>query len=238
MKDKILAFLKTKMNKEIIQYGVQDSFLSGVAETWSKTIKEEKDIEASLTDGIIDTLKYTASQLQTEGDRRVNQAKLDLKAWREKHGLDENGKPIETPDPKKKEVKTPDPDEPAWFKTYRESKDAELAELKTKLESQEKEKTKSALIEKFTSHEKIKSIPASFLKGRSIDIQSEDQIDQLVAATEADFNAFRQEMADKGVHISVPPAGGGAPKDGEAIGKNIAEKRNANSSDGVKGKEV
>jgi len=238
MKEKILTFLKTKLQTEIVKYGVPETFLLGVAETWSKTIKEEKDIEAILTDGIIETLRLSASHLQSEGDKRVNQAKLDLKTWLKEHGLNDDGTPIKKEDPSKTKTKEPDPNEPSWFKEYREKKDAEYAEIKTKLEIQEKEKYLSALVDKVKSHEKIKGIPASFLKGRNLIPKSEGEIDQLVASIETDYNGFKQEMADQGVAISIPLAGGGSPKEGEAMGRAIAEKRNTNTSEGVKGKTV
>jgi hemerythrin len=238
MKEKIVAFLKTKLQAEIVKYGVPENFLLGVADTWSKTIKDEKDIEATLTDGIIETLKLSASHLQSEGDKRVNQAKLDLKTWLKDHGLNEDGTPIKKDEPPKKSKSEPDPNEPSWFKEYREKKDAEYAELKTKLEKQEQEKELSALVDKVKTHEKIKNIPASFLRGRNLTPKSEGEIDQLVASIETDYNGFKQEMAEQGVVISVPPSGGGTPKEGETIGKAIAERKNTNASDGVKGKTI
>jgi len=230
MKEKILAFLKTKLP------GVQENYLSGVAEHYAKTVTEESQIETTFSDGVIDFLKVNAAFLQTEGDKRASEAAdTALKNYRKKHGLDENGKPIGKPKEKDKDV---DPDEPAWFKSYREAKDAELAEVKTKLEAQEKEKARTALIDKVKSHDKLKNIPASFLKGRNLVPESEDAIDQLVASVEADYTAFKQDMAEQGVMISVPPVGGSGNKEGAALGKAIAEKKNTNSSDGIKGKTI
>src|SRR5574343_125756 len=233
MKDKILAFLKTNAKLS----GVQENYLSGIAEHYAKTVTEESQIATTLTDVVIDLLKLNAAFLQTEGDRRATEAAdTALKNYRKKHGLDENGKPIEgNPSKKSKDV---DPDEPAWFKSYREAKDAELAELKTKLEHQEKEKARMSLTDKVKSHEKLKGIPASFLNGRNLIPESEDKLDQLAASIEADYTAFKQEMAEQGVHISVPPAGGSGIKEGAALGKMIAEKKNTNTSDGVKGKAI
>lgn len=232
MKDKILAFLKTNAKLS----GVQENYLSGIAEHYAKTVTEESQIATTLTDGVIDLLKLNAAFLQTEGDKRATEAAdTALKNYRKKHGLDENGKPVETGKQKQKDV---DPDEPAWFRSYREAKDAELAEVKTKLENQEKEKARMTLTEKVKSHEKLKGIPASFLNGRNLIPESEDKLDQLAASIEADYTAFKQEMAEQGVHISVPPAGGSGIKEGAALGKMIAEKKNTNTSDGVKGKAI
>lgn len=234
MKEKILSFLKTKLN------GVQENYLSRIADHYAKTVTEESQIETTLTDGVIDLLKLNAAYFQTEGDRRATEAaNTALKNFRKKHGLDENGKPINTGDPTKKDKDDkPDPDEPAWFKAYREAKDAEIAELKNTFEQQKKEKALSALIDKVKTHDKLKGIPASFLKGRNLVPGSEDEIDQLAASIEADYSAFKQEMAEQGVHISVPPAGGSGIKEGAALGKAIAEKKNTNTSDGVKGKTI
>ena len=207
MKEKILAFLKTRLS------GVADNYLLGVAEHYSKTITEDKQIETTLTDGVIDLLKLNAGLLQTEGDKRATEAqKTALKNFLEKHGLNEDGTPVKKigRPPKEKEV---DPEEPTWFKTYRETKDAEFTELKTKLENQEKEKASGLLSERVKGHEKLKGIPASFLKGRNLIPESEDRIDQLFASIETDYNGFKQEMAEKGVVISTPPTGGGLTGD-------------------------
>ena len=239
MKEKILAFLKTKLAG--FAGGVEEAFLLDYAEHFSKTITEEPAITTTLTDGVIDQMKVAYGFYNKEVTNKAKQAQeTALKNFREKHGLDENGKPIEDPKKKKEKEKVvePDPNEPAWFKTYREAKDAEYAELKTKFENQEKEKSSSALTEKVKSHEKMKGIPTSFLKGRNLTPSSEGEIDQLVTSIEADYTSFKQEMAEQGVIISVPPAGGGNLKEGELTGKSIAEKRNTNSSEGVESKKL
>lgn len=231
MKDKILSHLKTRLP------GVAENYLAGVAEHYAKTVTEDSQIETTLTDGVIDLLKLNAAFLQTEGDKRATEAAdTALKNYRKKHGLDENGKPIEGNPPKKS--KDVDPDEPAWFKSYREAKDAELAEVKTKLENQEKEKARMSLTEKVKSHEKLKGIPASFLNKCNLIPESEDKLDQLADTIAADYTVLKQELAEQGVHISVPPAGGSGIKEGAALGKMIAEKKNTNTSDGVKGKAI
>jgi hypothetical protein len=227
MKEKIFAFLKTRLT------GVPDNYLLGVADHYSKTVTEETKIEATFTDGVIDFIKHNAAFIQSEGDKRATTAaETALKNYRERHGLDENGKPIKTkPKKKRKEVDDSDEEEvPAWA--------AELKELKEELENIKKEKTANALIDKVKSHDKLKEIPASFLKGRNLIPQSEGEIEQLAASIEADYSAFKQEMAEKGVVISAPPVGGGSVKEGETLGKSIAEKKNANASEGVKGKAI
>ena len=215
MKEKILTFLKTKLS------GVPDNYLSGVAEHYSKTITEEKQIETTLTDGVIDLLKLNAGILQSEGDKRATEAaKTALKNYQDKHGLDENGKPIEDPKKKKKDV-DPDPNEPAWFTTYKKEQKEANEKLAADIEAQKQEKTSAVLTEKVSKHEKLKDIPASYLKGRNLVPKSEAEIDQLVAQIEADYNSFKQEMAEKGVVISVPPVGGGPT--GDKVSKEVTD---------------
>ena len=221
MKEKILAFLKTKLN------GVPDNFLLGVADTFSKTIKEEKDIETVFSDGIIETLKFSATQLQVEGDRRATEAqKTALKNFQEKHGLDENGKPIEDPNKRgpgrpKKDV---DPEEPAWLTAFKEDQKKSYDELKAEIDAQKQEKALASLAEKVKSHEKLKDIPVSYLKGRNLIPKSEADIDQLVASIESDYNGFTQEMAEKGVVLSTPPEGGGQSGDKSTIDDYLDDK--------------
>ena len=209
MKEKILAFLKTRLN------GVPDSYLSGVAEYYSKTMKDEKDIETVITDGIIETLKFSANQLQIEGDRRATEAqKTALKNFQEKHGLNEDGTSIKKVGrPPKDKDADPDPDEPAWVANFKKEYSDSITALKAEIEAQKQEKTLAALSEKVSKHEKLKDIPQSYLKGRNLVPKSEAEIDQLATEIETDYNGFKQDMAEKGVVISVPPAGGGAAGD-------------------------
>jgi DNA-binding transcriptional MerR regulator len=219
MKEKILTFLKSKLT------GVSESFLSGVADTFSKTIKEEKDIETVFTDGIIDTLKFSATQLQIEGDRRATEAqKTALKNFQEKHGLNEDGTPIKKVGRPKKDADSDNSDDDEKMPKWAEKLLAKNAELEQKIEAQAQEKTLAGLSERVSKHEKLKDIPQSYLKGRNLVPKSEAEIDQLVATIEADYNGFKQEMAEKGVVISVPPTGGGQQGEKVTIDAYLDEK--------------
>lgn len=216
MKEKILTFLKTKLS------GVPDNYLLGVAEYYSKTVTEEKQIETTFTDGVIDLLKLNANLLQSEGDKRATEAaKTALKNYQDKYGLDENGKLIEDPTKKKKKDVDPDPNEPVWFTAYKKEQKEANEKLAADIEAQKQEKTSAVLAEKVSKHEKLKDIPASYLKGRNLIPKSEAEIDQLVAQIETDYNGFKQEMAEKGVVISVPPAGGGIT--GDKVSKEVTD---------------
>lgn len=202
MKQKVLQFLKTKLP------GVQESYLEGVADNVSKTITEEAQIETVLSAGVIEAIKFSADHLQREGDRRATDAqKKAVEAYREKHGLDENGKPIQ------KEPQKPDPNEPEWFKKYREQNDREKQELSQKLEGYEKSKVKSELTAKVRAKltdPKGLNIPESFLSGRNLDVDSEEHIDRVVEQVGKDYTAFHQDLVNRKVVVDIPPSGGGA----------------------------
>lgn len=229
MKEKILAFLKTRLQ------GVSESYLNGVADLYGKTLTEEAQIETTFTDGVIDLIKLSAGQLQTEGDKRATEAaKTALKNYQEKHGLDENGKP-------KGQPKTDDPPKPDDLKTLiQEAINAAINPLQDKLNGFEKEKTTQQLTGKLMSKLKEKGIPESYLKGRNLLINEEAEVDQLTATIESDYTAFKQEMAEQGVIISVPKSSVGEIKAGEAFGASIAERRNTGApvEGSVKGKEI
>lgn len=199
MKEKILQFLKTKLT------GVQDSYLEGVADRFSKTITEEAQIETVLGDGVIEAIKISATQLQAEGDRRANDAvKTAVENFRKKYNLDENGKPIQ-----QQQQKQPDPNEPDWFKAYREKQEQETAALRQKLEGYEKKETISALTAKVKAKLVDKKVPESFLKGRNLEVESEEQIDELVSQIEGDYTTFHQDLVNQGVVVEKPSEGGG-----------------------------
>jgi len=232
MKEKILTFLKSKMT------GIPENYLSGIADLYSKTITDEKAIETTLTDHVLEVIKLSATQLQVEGDRRATEAqKTALTNYMKKHGLDENGKPIKPEKEKPTTDTTPD-DAPGWFKTYQEKVERDTKELKTKLDNFELEKQRANLHSKTMSKLKEKGIPELFIKvvERNLKVDSEDKIDQLVSEIEGDFNTYKQGMAEQGVVISKPIKPDGGIPEGATIGKEIAEKRNTSASEGVKGK--
>ena len=228
MKEKIFNFLKTKLAG--FAGGVQEFFLLGFADHYAKTINDESQIATTITDGAIDQIKVAYTLYDTEAIRRAAEAqKTALKNFQEKHGLDENGKPIE--DPKKKKEVPPNPGNPGdpndIRKIISDAIAAAVQPLQQKIENQEKEKSRSALAEKVKSHEKIKDIPAWYLSKSNLVPESEDMFDQHIANLESDWNKTRQQMIDDGMVFSTPPAAGGTGgKEGAEVGKKIAEKHN------------
>lgn len=231
MKEKILSFLKTKLT------GVQESYLAGVADTLSKTITEEDKIATSITDGVIETIRVGAMFIQSEGDRRATEAaKTAVKNYMDKHGLTEDGKPVKPP---KKEDVTPT-DTPDWFKQYQTKVDEVIGGLKSKLDEYEKSKTREAMSGRLTSKLKELGVDETFIPAmtRNLAIESEDKIDQLAAQIHEDYQSIVQKKAEQGVVINVPATPKPGVKEGEALGKSIAAKKNATSTDGVQAKKI
>lgn len=236
MKEKILAFLKTKLAG--FAGGIQDSFLNGIAESYSRTITDDTKIVTDISDAAIDAIKAAYLFNQSESDRRAKEA---VKTYQTKHGLDENGQPLDKDknrDRDKDKDKDKDNDPNNIQKLISDAVTAAVKPLQDKITAQEKRESDMALSAKVKSHEKIKGIPSWYLNSQNLIPESEDKIDLLVTAIETGWNTTRQQMVEEGVVVSPPPASAGGTKEGAEKGKEIAENRNKNVSDGVVGKKV
>ncbi len=194
MKEKILQILRTKFQ------GTHAIVLDRVADHLSQTVKEESEIETVIA-GVEPLVKSFSEILQSETDRRATEAqKTALENFRKKHGLDEDGKPIQQPSsPKGGDDKTK----------------KELDEMKARLEAFEKKEKAGELMNSLKSKLKEKKIPESFIKGRTI--ESEDQIDSVLTEIETDYNGVKQHLINEGVMSETPkdPIGGADNADQE-----------------------
>jgi hypothetical protein len=201
VKEKILSELKTKFKN----LGFGEKAFDGVADYISKTVTKDEDIETAIA-GVEPLLKA----FQGDSDKRVTDAVAKVKA---------EPKPAES----SKQVEKPKPadtgnDIPEWAKG-----------LISKLESFEKKETQSALMAKLKAKIADK-VPDSYLKGRSITIESEDQIDQLATSIEGDFTAFKQDLINQGVFVESPKSSQNSPKAGVDFAIAEAKRRNAGGS--------
>lgn len=185
MKEKILAFLKTRLP------GVLESFLAGVADDYGKTITQESDIETTFSDGVINLLKISARELQKEGDRRANDA-----AAKRENSLKEKFDFVEKKTGSSK-VELPD-DTPAWAKALIKQND----ELAARVASFEKDKTTGGLMERVKTKLSEKKIPEALLKGRTI--EKEEDIDTLITEVEADHNSIVQAALNERGITDIP----------------------------------
>lgn len=231
MKEKIFTALKLKFNE------VQDAILNRVAEKLSETVTTE-DAVATAVEGV--TLQ---NLLESYADSRANDAaQTAVRNFRQKHGLGEDGKPTkkEDPKPQQKPEPTGGDEPPQWFRDYQKKVEADLTEAKTKLQEYENSKTQEKLMGLVKAKLKEKGVDEAFipLLTKNISIGSENQIDQLVTGMHEDYQSIVQTKAEQGVVISVPPSSVQVDKQGEALGKMIAEKRNTGKQAGVQGKKV
>lgn len=228
MKEKIFTALKLKFAE------VQDAILNRVAEKMSETVTTE-DAVATSVEGV--TLQ---NLIDSYADNRATEASVTaVRNFRQKHGLGEDGKPIKKEDPPKPPKKGEPGDEaPEWFKAYQAKVEADLTDARSRLEGYEKTKTRETLTSKVVAKLKEKGVDEAFipLLTKNINVDSEDQVDQLVEGMHKDYQVIVQTKAEQGVVISVPPSPVHGDKQGEAVGKAIAEKRNTGKQAGVQGK--
>ena len=162
--------------------GLSKAVLGLIATQLATSVTEESGIDAAIT-AFDNTLPITtfASEFQKEGDRRVAEATKPKPA-----------------DPKPEPGKDPAPkgdDTPAWAKA-----------LMDKVDRLEKEKTQGGMTA--TLAERLKGkVPASYYGKRALPEKPED-LDAFVAEIEADYTAFKQELANQGFQQAEPPMGG------------------------------
>lgn len=222
MKEKLLASLKTKYKN----LGFGDKAFDGVADYLSKTVTKEEDVETAIS-GVEPLLKSFQGDIdKVRNEKTELQKKMDALEKKKPTGKDDP--PANPP---------ADPEEPGWFKAYREKQDAEATALKQKIEGFEAKEKQASLYGKVKTMLSEKKVPESYWSKRNLNLESEEQIEPLISEIESDYTAFKQEMVNQGVMVDVPPTPEGA-KEGADLGKNIAEKRNTQTSDGVKGKEI
>lgn len=227
MKEKLLALLVAKFK------GVSEATLERIATKKAGSVTDETQLQ-SIADSI-----DLAQVVQSEVDSKITDAnKKAVQNYETTHKL-KDGKPISAEPPTPPTPPTPGTDEPGWFMAWKKQQEEITTALKTKLEGYEKKGTQDALLSKVKAKLIEKKVPAKFFEKRGMVIESEDQIETLVTEIEGDYTAFKQDMVNQGVMIDVPASGTGpAGKEGETLGKSIAEKRNKNTSDGVEGKKI
>lgn len=98
-------------------------------------------------------------------------------------------------EPKKEEVKV-DPNEPAWFKAYREANDAKIAKI-------EQDKTKESITSKFANDARIKGIP-DLIKNGYTPSSIEDYEDKVTSLVEA-YKPFAEKYKLEGFGNDYTP---------------------------------
>ncbi len=188
MKEKILAALKIRFPK------VHAELLDRVAGTLASTVTDESTIETVVqSDGVNNLVSFHITETDRRATEAANKRETTLK---DKYNLVE--KKVENPKPV-----IPD-DAPDWAKAIIKKNEELEARLATKDKKENHETylstVKSKLIEKGLKEEDINDF--NLLSGLSVN--SEDEIDGLVASVETKFNESKQNLINRGVVVDVP----------------------------------
>lgn len=190
MKEKILAQLKIKFP------GVPNELLGTLADKMALKITAEDQIQGGITELENSPISITdyAAFLQKEGDKRATEATRTHEATlRNKFNFVDKTTP---PDPKT------DPPAPG--------SDPELAKqfaaMNERLSAFEKKEAAQKLQNKLMVKLGEKKIPVSFARGKTL--ESEDQIDAVLAEIETDFTEVKQTMINEGFAIQTKPIDG------------------------------
>jgi hypothetical protein len=218
MKTKIFAHLKTKLA------GVPDAYIQGVADQYSKTITDEAQIATVINDGTIEVLRTSALYAQQEGDRRAQGAqKTALDDFRKKHNLDENGKPIQNPNPQPNPTPGVGGEEmPAWAKGLLET----VTKLSGTVEQVNVTKAREAKMAQVRDKLKAKGVEEKHMDlfADRVNVDSES-LDAEIESVATKYTAFKQDIINQEV-----ASGGYAPSAGSVTEDSMVAQLNAYGS--------
>lgn len=151
----------------------------------------DEEIDTEIT-AINDNGMFTFEQIKKEDDRVRNE-------------ISKAKKPVVTPD---KTDDKPNPDE-----TPNEALIREFKELKEKLAKKEQQEQAQSLAAKFKADERLKNVPASWVKNNIP--QSEEDYETAVTAVTEEFKQFAAENKLETYTKDETPPAGAAPRRGE-----------------------
>lgn len=191
MREQILARLKALYPGVNLSKARMDA----LADKLAPKITKEEDIDGQLT-MLNDVMPF--ADIAKQDDR--------LRTLEARTKPDPKPAPQDPPAPGKTEPPTDDDAPPKWA--------VGLIQTVQKLQS---EKVETSIRQKISTHEKVKDIPQSFWNGRTVP-QKEEELEAFAVQIETDYNALKQDLANKGF------AQGTTPKSG--IGAASAEAKN------------
>lgn len=210
MKEKLLALLISKFA------GVSEATLDRIATKRAGSVTDESQLQ-SIVDGI-----DFGFVVQSEVDSKVTLANQKaVQNYEATHKL-KDGKPVSAEPPKT------DPADPNDLKSIVAAAVAEaITPFKTKLEGYEKKETQSVLSKKVLDklyegkNDQQKFVLDMMIDSNSIAIESEDQIDQVVADYSGRFAQKYQQAVEKNVVIDIPAGGQGPVSDTKSLAGQI-----------------
>lgn len=163
------------------------------------------NLSAKRIDAYADRLHKKFPELKDEDDHDQPIEDLDqLVSFADVAKEDDRVRALEALTKPKPEPKPADPkpepsnDEPEWFKRYREETNAKLTAF-------EKEKTQGTIRQKLA--DKLKEIPKDFYSEWALP-ETEEHLDSFTEKVTSKYDAFKQDLVNKGLAIQTKPAGG------------------------------
>lgn len=193
MKEKILAFLKTKLN------GVPNALLEGISNNLATTITEESQIETVCNAGLIAALQASAQYSQQEGDRRATTAtETAIKGYEQKYNLKE-GKSISQNEPPKTDSVIPPDGSSELLKR--------LAALEAKDALASKKAASDALLSEAAKLAKGKGAANEKLLAKALKLVTVDEgvtAEQIADKLLLEYNDFQSVVVGEGAMPSMP----------------------------------
>ena len=229
MKSKILAQLKAKFP------GVQNTLLDRVAETISKTVTKEEDIDAAVTAATPFVTEFSAFH-QSEADRRVTEA-----VQKREGELNAEIEKLKKAKPDDKDKDKPKPDDPpAWAQALIDQNKS-LTEKLTAFETGNHQKTLTGkLTAKLTEAKVPEKYYAPMIAGRTF--KDDAEVESFAQSIVTAHQDFTQELVNQGLGQNQKPILGATNKDGVSTGVQdyIASKSTSDqtANSGLGGKKI
>lgn len=231
--DEITALLVNKFS------GVRKDGLAHIARLMALQATTEEEIQALIDKMDADKVTETVREYRKNVDKEVTDATKTHEAnLKKKFEFKERGKQPDEPG----DTNPPTPGDSSDVASIIKAAVAEAVKpLQEKLAGFEGEQVTKTRLQ--TLEGKLKDMPQNFkakvMKDfKRMSFEDEDTFSEYLSETESDIAAFNQELADRGLGQQPKPLMGKAAKEGAELGKSIAEKRNSNASDGIRGKEI
>lgn len=190
MKVKALELLRAKF------VGTPAKVLDRVADHLSQTVTEEDQLETAI-DGVQPLVTAFSEILQSETDRRVTEAvKTAAQNERKRLGLDENGKPIQQPNPPTPPSGEPKggDDMPAWAKGLLET----VTTLTGTVEGVTKQNALAQKQASIKAQLKAKGVSEKHMDmfASRVNVESES-LDEEIEKAVSEYNGFRQSVINE-----------------------------------------
>lgn len=203
----------SRLKPKVKAFGFNHKELKGVAARIADNLTLEDDASDEDVNAAIDEAIEAVIPLLEVGRSYANRAINDSKKNEDEDNDDdesgENNHPSskQTPKPGKSANANNKDEEPAWFKSYRETMEKKLAAI----EGQRTADSRKSRLDSILKNAGLtdKAIGKRTLKNfAKMTFENDEEFDEFIADVEDDVKAYKQEQADAGLE-NTPPGGGG-----------------------------